>query len=232
MNIVNSLSKNDIRHILNGGFKKSHYIKYRQVLLIDNTPISFIEAYQLPNMLDNELSIVIACKDEFRENGYITLLINNFIEFCRSSSKYEIIYYKVKDGDTKNEIMAESLGFHRINNPFIGSDYIMDVGTKYYRFTYLHGDVGIYEVLKRNVSLPEWKRILNSKYINWLPKPPMKYEGLNSYFTALGLNMFIIYTLPLIGKYLNTDNIIASETTNVDNKKIVYRDPYQIMVRV
>lgn len=47
-NIVDSLNKEDLNYICNGEFKNSPYIIYRNVLIYNNDPASFIDIYRLP----------------------------------------------------------------------------------------------------------------------------------------------------------------------------------------
>lgn len=95
----------------------------------------------------------------------------------------------------------------------------------YYRITY--NDEGIYNVLKKKVSISTWNELLNSANFKWLPKPPSYASNNRSYFTKKGYETFINKTLHLIINYLDKDNIKITEYFNITN--IIYEDEYQII---
>ena len=98
---------------------------------------------------------------------------------------------------------------------------------EYYRVTY-NGE-GIYNALKKIVGYSKWKNLLNSKQINWLPKPP-EYSSKNiSYFTKKGYELFKQETLPVIMKYLDVENIEINKYNEIRNN-ILYTDEYQIVI--
>ena len=82
----------------------------------------------------------------------------------------------------------------------------------FFRITY--NNIGIYEALKQNITLNEWKILLQSESINWLPKPNIYTNNNLSYFTANGYTKFCNKTLPIIKIYL---------------KNIIYYDKYQVI---
>ena len=98
----------------------------------------------------------------------------------------------------------------------------------FFRVTY--NGIGIYEAYKQNVSFEDWKKFLNSKSANWLPKPEVynNYNSLYSYFTKAGINLFMKNTYNTFKKVLDENNINIQEVF-IDKKYIVYRDKYQIV---
>lgn len=98
----------------------------------------------------------------------------------------------------------------------------------FYRVTY--NDEGIYNALKKTVSIDVWKEILSSKQINWLPKPPYYNSENKSYFTEKGYEKFENDTLPLVCKYLKKENIKVTIYKDIVGD-ILYKDDYQIVVK-
>ena len=96
---------------------------------------------------------------------------------------------------------------------------------KLYRVTY--NGIGIYEALRKKVSKSEWDILLQSKDINWLPKPKTYPRDSKSYFTEEGFSVFTKKTLPIIIQYLDKNNIKIEES-NYDSKSS-YKDKYQII---
>ncbi len=101
--------------------------------------------------------------------------------------------------------------------------------THYYRISY--NDEGIYNALKRNVSLDIWKEILSNDDIRWLPKPP-SYSSKNiSYFTEKGYMEFSKRVMPIIVTYLKKENIEVEIFDKISND-VLYSDDYQIVVDI
>lgn len=107
--------------------------------------------------------------------------------------------------------------------------YSSNKAETFYRITY--NGIGVYQALKENITMNEWRRILNSELINWLPKPPESTYGTSdefrSYFTEDGYDKFNQLTMPVICKYLDENKIKIETFTNVPG--IVYRDRYQVV---
>lgn len=101
----------------------------------------------------------------------------------------------------------------------------MNKGQVFYRVTY--DEKGIYEALKNEITIEEWKKLIASDKFNWLPKPTIYNDNNRSYFTKMGYEKFKEETLPIIGNYLSRDKIKIEESDNV--KKIIYSDQYQII---
>lgn len=89
MNIVNSLTNEELLNICNGDFKNRPYVKYRKCLLINCNPVSFIEIYQLPNEEYN--FIVLATKKEYRGKGYANVLYNKMISEFQNPRHYKFM---------------------------------------------------------------------------------------------------------------------------------------------
>lgn len=99
--------------------------------------------------------------------------------------------------------------------------------SKYYRITY-EGD-GIYNALRNNVTIDEWKKLLMSDCMTWLPKPTYYSKANRSYFTKKGIDMFKRKTMPVMLQYLDSTKIQIHTYSNIEQKDIVYEDLYQII---
>lgn len=107
--IVDSLSQKDKMYICNGEFKKSPYTKYRNVLMVNNRPASFIEVYELPQ--DKGVGyIVVATKKDKRGFGYSKQLVNEFLS-SSESRQFDTIAWKYHDGNNVSLKFAQSVGF-------------------------------------------------------------------------------------------------------------------------
>lgn len=104
----------------------------------------------------------------------------------------------------------------------------MDDKEKIYRITY-NGE-GIYEALRKNITMEEWKALLKSSKFNWLPKPKLYSEKNRSYFTDKGYKKFMEDVYPIMIKHLSLDNISIEEFDNINN--IIYKDKYQIIIEI
>ena len=110
-NIVDSLSKDELHHICNGTFKKSPYVVYREVLLVNNDPAAFIEAYSaIDEMNKDEAVCVCACKKEYRGNGYIKILGKRMLSKIKSKG-IKKIYWETTKSNKASSAVAKGLGF-------------------------------------------------------------------------------------------------------------------------
>ena len=107
-NIVDTLSKKDLYKICNGNFKKSPYVKYREVILLNNDPASFIEVYTLPTMNKRDGVIVIATKDKYRNSGYANILVNRMKSKIK---KVDRLIWDVHMNNTNSRNLAKRNGF-------------------------------------------------------------------------------------------------------------------------
>ena len=118
---------------------------------------------------------------------------------------------------------------------FLPSDFEVfeESKDKYYRVVDMKTHLGIYEAIKKEVSLDMWKQLLYNDAISWLPKPPNtghEYKGCISYFTKDGLEVFNKKTLPIFKKILGKARIKIEPIKSLPGK-IVYKDQYQVVVR-
>lgn len=112
LDVVKSLNKTELSFICNGNFKDSPYVKYRNCLLINNEPASFVEVYKWPYGKYN--FIIIATKEKFRGNHYAEMLLNKmFLEF-ENKDDYQFMY-RVDDNNINSYKLAIKLGFKVIN---------------------------------------------------------------------------------------------------------------------
>lgn len=122
VNITDVLSKKELMDLCNGEFKESPYVVYRNVILTDNDPAAFVELYTLPDMEEKTAVICLACKPEYRKQGFSIVLIDEMIHWCKEN---EITYldWKVKScGNVPSERLAEKCGFTSKGN----HQYYMD----------------------------------------------------------------------------------------------------------
>lgn len=96
----------------------------------------------------------------------------------------------------------------------------------FYRFEY-DGE-GIYDALRKNMSVDDWKDFKQSKAATWLPVPPNYQTGDQSFFTEKGYDKFMNLTYPYMTKYLKKSKIRKFET-ELNPKYIRYRDEYQVV---
>ena len=135
--------------------------------------------------------------------------------------------YKALFGDGDKYVLEGVTDFEVSSKDGTGYIVVESGSESYYRITY--EDIGIYEALRNNVTDEEWKSILNSDRIKWLPKPP-NYEFNNrSYFTKLGYDTFTKKALPLMKKYLDPKKIKVESFNTLDGD-IVYNDEYQVVI--
>ena len=106
----------------------------------------------------------------------------------------------------------------------------------YYRVTC--EEIGIYEYIKRVLktnqdnSLLPWDGFLADDCNAWLKKPMIYLDKENkyrSYFNALGYQIFLEKTYPVIIKIID-EKLIKVEIVKIEDKNILYQDEYQIVV--
>ena len=111
--IVDTLSKSDLKKICNGTFKNSPYVKYRKVCLVDNRPAAFIDIYSLPNEMEsNEAVVVCACREEYRKMGLIKDCFNGAKRTLKSKG-IDTVYWETTKGNAASNATAKSLGFKK-----------------------------------------------------------------------------------------------------------------------
>ena len=107
--IVNNLSAKDKSLICNGEFKKSPYTKYREVILENNIPVSFIEVYELPS--NPRIGyVVIATDSKYRHNGYSKILVSRFLK-SKEANQLKRVVWKYHSGNDISLNFGKSMGF-------------------------------------------------------------------------------------------------------------------------
>ena len=106
---------------------------------------------------------------------------------------------------------------------------------KYYEFDHgfarvSYDGTGIYQALKKEVGW-NWKELKKRDEISWLPLPPDYNGSCESWFTMKGYKIFREKTLPLMKEYLDEKKITEEYVENLDDKKEIYSDEYQIVVK-
>ena len=166
--IVDELPENELMYICNGDFKNSPFVIYRECLLINGKPVSFIDIYQLPSMDNGNGAIVIATLPDkkYRNKGYSKLLVSRAIEFSKVSNKISQLIWSFKDSNTISKHMAESIGFKRIGNNEYGlkvesSDYDFEDLESYFKeseeSTFIIRDA-IFPIVESVLSTPQGDR--------------------------------------------------------------------------
>lgn len=171
-----------------------------------------------------------ACKDVASARKFVA-------DVAKLAKKYDANYFVVTDGASgthnpngENSAIQHARDAHkeweRENGFDPEEDWVKGIGESVYRVTY-NGE-GIYQALRQTVGPIEWKRILSSKEINWLPKPPNYTDGYRSFFTQKGYDIFMKKSYPFICRYLDWHNI-KIEHNRVEGK-VIYRDEYQVVL--
>ena len=107
--IVSNLSAKDKSLICNGEFKKSPYTKYREVILENNIPVSFIEVYELPS--NPRIGyVVIATDSKYRHNGYSKILVSRFLK-SKEANQLKRVVWKYHSGNDISLNFGKSMGF-------------------------------------------------------------------------------------------------------------------------
>jgi hypothetical protein len=151
----------------------------------------------------------------------------NGSQFIKRATK-NCIYYK-KNDDYKENTHESAESISEADKHYNYSDTLASIDL--YRVTV--DGIGIYEAFRRRVDFKIWKRFLDSPDVNWLDKPPLQYRsGMESYFTAIGYDRFTRDTLPYINKFIHSKDIQVEHIFGVpNNKRLVYMDEYQIVVK-
>lgn len=182
--IVDELPENELMYICNGDFKNSPFVVYRECLLINGKPVSFIDIYQLPSMDNGNGAIVIATLPDkkYRNKGYSKLLVSRAIEFSKVSNKISQLIWSFKDGNTISKHMAESIGFKRIGNNEYGlkvesSDYDFEDLESYFKeseeSTFIIRDV-IFPIVESVLSTPQGDKKFRKLVENFINKNSSK----------------------------------------------------------
>ena len=107
--IVDALSKSDLNRICNGTFKDSPYVIYRDVLSVNNKPVSFIDVYRLPDMKEDGV-IVLATNPDYRKLGYSSILVNRMHEKLKDK---KLIWKTQKDNNASINL-AKKMNYNPI----------------------------------------------------------------------------------------------------------------------
>lgn len=121
IDIIESLPMSEKKYIGNHvdeGFAKqfvSHTknLKYRDVLLLDNTPVAFLDVYTMPEMSKNEGTIVLAVRagSKYRHHGYGTILVNRMQKHVTKQTGITKLIWEYDNDNIKSRDMAKLLGF-------------------------------------------------------------------------------------------------------------------------
>ena len=152
--------------------------------------------------------------------------------------QYPKIRLQVATSNDKAIKLYKSLGFKIVKENKKQKMYLMEYtrdtvqesvdihDETFYRYEY-EGE-GIYEALRKQLTLQEWKSFKQSDAAKWLPVPPDYEEGDESFFTKKGKEQFKKNTLPYMKKHLDPSKIRTYECY-LNPEYIRYRDEYQVV---
>lgn len=110
--IYNSLTDIEKEYIDSDGFEESPFVVCRKVLYINDLPISFIEIIEMPDCKNNGY-VVVATRKEYRNKGFIKLLIKAVEKELNNITNLIWLYDKE---NLSSEKTAVSLKFKKIKN--------------------------------------------------------------------------------------------------------------------
>ena len=116
-NVTKTLSKAELNHIGMTGkeSKDDPYLVYRSVLLVDKDPAAFIDVYYSPEEDMDGGIICVACKKEYRGNGYTKVLVEKMKREI-NKSKVKKVYWETTKGNKASSIIAKQCGFKPSEN--------------------------------------------------------------------------------------------------------------------
>lgn len=226
-----------------------------RMIQYDGTTIGMLTAYKV---LDDEWWFIaeIYLIPEYRGKGiakYILqqeidqhdkLILNVYQSNTHAIELYESLGFEItQDGDGRYIMELDKTKKSDIFESGVFAKYGKDVDLRnargpiqeshtnlldetFYRFEY-DGE-GIYEALRKNMPMDDWKAFKQSEAATWLPVPPNYQTGDQSFFTKNGYEKFMDLTYPYMTKYLKKSKIRKFES-ELNPKYIRYRDEYQVV---
>lgn len=116
--ILKSLSKKEVEMMDGISLTPSKYTVYREVLLVNNIPIAYIEIDNFKsnpkvNAKDYEGFIGLACKSspEYRRKGYTSMLLERAIKWAKRNKTISRLVYIVREENVPSKNLALKFGF-------------------------------------------------------------------------------------------------------------------------
>lgn len=116
--IMKSLSKKEIDLMDGWSNEPSSHTVFREVLLIDEKPVAFVEIDQFKsnpkaNAKDYEGFIGLACKSspEYRRKGYTSMLLERAIKWAKRNKTISRLVYIVREENVPSKNLALKFGF-------------------------------------------------------------------------------------------------------------------------
>ena len=114
--IMKSLSKKEIDLMDGWSDKASPHTVFREVLLINNKPIAFVEIDQFKNSSNvepNEGFIGVACRGEkeYRRKGYTSMVLERAVNWAKRNKEITKLVWPVKTKNVSSIKLAQKFGF-------------------------------------------------------------------------------------------------------------------------
>jgi len=109
--IVDSLPKNEMNYVCNGTFKNSPFVIYREVIVIDNLPVAFIDIYSFKNKSEGIIVLATRYGEKYRHKGYMSELLLRSIEWAKKDRNIKTLVYPVKSTNKTSIALAHKFGF-------------------------------------------------------------------------------------------------------------------------
>lgn len=136
LEILNTLNSKEKEYLGNRANRKqpSPFTVYREVLIVENIPVSFLEIDNFPNsnIVESwEGFIGLACRrdENFRGKGYTSILLERAIKWAKENETIKRLVYVVEKDNKKSINLAIKFNFYKSNenskNEFV--KYFLDV---------------------------------------------------------------------------------------------------------
>ena len=114
--IMKSLSKKEINLMDGWSDEPSDHTVFREVLLVNNKPVAFVEIDQFKNSNNaspDEGFVGIACRGEkeYRRKGYTSMLLERAIKWAKRNKTISRLVYIVREENVPSKNLALKFGF-------------------------------------------------------------------------------------------------------------------------
>ena len=118
--IMKTLSKKEINLMDGWSGESSNHTVFREVLLINNKPVAFVEIDQFKNSSNaspNEGFVGIACRGEkeYRRKGYPSMVLERAINWAKRNKEITRLIWLVKTKNVSSIKLAKKFGFQHSN---------------------------------------------------------------------------------------------------------------------
>lgn len=89
-------------------------LKYREVLLADNIPVAFLDVYSMPEMNDDEGTIILSVRGEskYRRKGYGSTLVKRMEQRIAKKTGITKLIWEYDKNNIKSGMLGISLGYN------------------------------------------------------------------------------------------------------------------------